>query len=592
MALIRTKDTSTPLGISHASPTEYKQRKEVQLQHAMPGIIIFVHGVNSEGEWYQDAERHLLAGLNKRLGREDLQSRSFDEDNAKPDPDSSPTSPVIHFFWGYRAPDGQARKWKVPLRDNSKERKSAWAKNYTPKPPLYWGGGAFQNGCNSLPLLWSERGFSRRVWAAFVPVDVQGMNPEVDRQLQDAPPRTYYAHAAGRLADLVRKIRGKYPADTITLIGHSQGTQIVLGTVALLEPDNQPDCVMLMNGPYALESKATDSLAQGNDAPTEKARRNTFENIVRHFTKGYRQLTDDLIAKLRVGVTPDKEYWTPRLPGERDNTGRLYVYFNPHDRVMGSTALQSIGWQGLPDSVLNKFPGTLYQRMLARTTPCGCEPGKAYLWPRDLNGKRGPFWNLMKKTKGMIRTDLWTTPDPNRQVTINAEAVPEPITAEEMVGFDTQSHEEERWELSRDYPFFRDIYDREQWVKEDNPYENRSTYRLETQEELEQRIANYIPEPTDHSTLPKHDHFLSRVVAYDLPIGFCQSHHDKAFWQELNRLADWRIGGSDAYFSTGALSIPPMPALIDTETYGDLQKQREQTAALWNTHGKKETALA
>jgi hypothetical protein len=46
----------------------------------------------------------------------------------------------------------------------------------------YWGGGPFQNGCNSLPLLWSERGFSRRVWAAFLPVDVQGMNPEVDRQ--------------------------------------------------------------------------------------------------------------------------------------------------------------------------------------------------------------------------------------------------------------------------------------------------------------------------------------------------------------------------------------------------------------------------
>jgi len=61
---------------------------------------------------------------------------------------------------------------------------------------------------------------------ALLLIDVQGMNPEVDRQLQDAPPRNYYAHAAGRLADLVRRIRGKYPADTITLIAHSQGTQI------------------------------------------------------------------------------------------------------------------------------------------------------------------------------------------------------------------------------------------------------------------------------------------------------------------------------------------------------------------------------
>jgi pimeloyl-ACP methyl ester carboxylesterase len=590
MTLIRRKDSSTPLGISHASPTDFKQRKKICQTLNMPGIIIFVHGVNSEGEWYEAAEKHLLAGLNKRLGRDDLQARSYGRENAQPNLESSATSPVIHFYWGYRAPNGQERKWKVPLRD--KQRQSAWAKDYTPKPPLYWGGGAFQNGCNSLPLLWSERGFSRRVWAAFIPVDVQGMNPEVDRQLQDAPPRTFYAHAAGRLADLLRKIRGKYPADTITVIGHSQGTQIVLGTLALLEPGNQPDCVMLMNGPYALESKATDSLALGNDAPTEKARRNTFENIVRHFMKGYRPLTDDLIAKLRVGATPERESWTPKLPGERDNTGRIYVYFNPHDRVMGSTALQSIGWQGLPDSVLVKFPGTLYQRMLARTTPCGGEPGKTYLWPRDLDGKRSPFWNRMKTTKGLIRTDLWTTPDPNRQVTINAEALPEPITAEEMVGFDTQSHQQKKWEDEDDYPFFRDIYDREQWVKEDNTYEDRPSYRLETQEELEQRIANYIPEPTDHSTLPSNPKFLSRVVAYDLPIGFCQSHQDKAFWHELNRVADWRIAGADSYFVTGTPNIPPMPALIDTETYGDLQKQREQTAALWNTRGSKERVLA
>lgn len=577
--------TPSPMGISHASPTSYLKRKEVAAGLEMPGIIIFVHGVNSEGEWYADAEKHLLEGLNKRLGRGDLQPRAFDEGAARPQLGSSETSPIIHFFWGYRSPDGQEKKWKVPLRDSSKARKSAWAKNYTPRPPLYWGGGPFQNGCNNLPLLWSERGFSRRIWVAFLPINVQSMNPEVDRQLQDAPPRNYYAHAAGRLADLVRRIRGKYPADTITLMGHSQGTQIVLGAMALLEPENQADGVILMNGPYALESKVTDSLAQGNDAPTEKARRNTFENIVKHFMKGYRPLSDELVAQLRVGLTKERQAWTPKQAGERDNTGRIYVYFNPHDRVMGSTALQSMGWQGLPDSVLNKFPGTLYQRILARTTACGGEPGKAYLWPRDLNGKPSPYWNVMKKTKGVIRTDVWTTPDQNQQVSINAEAVPEPIAAEEMLGFDMQSQQSKRWEEHDDYPFYRDIYDREEWVKEDDtPYDNMPRYRLETQEELEQRIANYIPEPTDHSTLPKHQQFLSRVVAYDLPIGFCRSHQDKAFWNELNHLADWRL--SDAYFSTGKLNIPPMPALIDIETYGDLQKQREQTAALWNTQNK------
>lgn len=577
-----------PLASSHASPTSYQQRKEVFLPPEMPGIIIFVHGVNSDGEWYGAAEKHILAGLNKRLGRDDLMPREFDLDLARPKLESSDRSPILHFFWGYRAKEGEEKKWKVPLR--YKNRKSAWDINNEPIPPLHWGGGAFQNGCNNLPLLWSDEGFKRRIWAAFIPVDVQGMNPEVDRQLQDAPPRNYYAHAAGRLADLVRKVRGKYEADTITLIGHSQGTQIVLGALALLEAANQPDAVMLMNGPYALESKVTDTLAQGNRAPTEKARKKTFENIIKRFQSGHRALTDDLLAKLRVGVTSGGKLWTPKAPGERDNTGRLYIYFNPHDRVMGSTALQSIGWQGVPDNLLDQFKGTLYQRMLARTTPCGAEPGKAYLWPRDLDGSLKPFWNKMKKTKGLIRTDLWTTPDKDRQVTINAEAVPEPIEAKELVNFDEPSEGQPKWEDTEDYPFFRDIYDREE-RHEVSPATPRqpARRRLETQDELEQRIGSYVPEPTDHSTLPQRKEFLSRVVAYDLPIGFCQSHQDKPFWQELNRLADWRDG--DSYFKTGELSIPPMPDLIDTETFEDLQKQRDQTAALWQQPGNNDTVL-
>ncbi|WP_432432343.1 T6SS effector phospholipase Tle3 domain-containing protein [Janthinobacterium lividum] len=34
-----------------------------------PGIIIFVHGVNSDGEWYEQAEQGLCEGLNARLAR-------------------------------------------------------------------------------------------------------------------------------------------------------------------------------------------------------------------------------------------------------------------------------------------------------------------------------------------------------------------------------------------------------------------------------------------------------------------------------------------------------------------------------------------
>lgn len=570
---------ASALATGYATPVNDKTCKDVPLQPDMPGIIIFVHGVNSEGEWYEAAEKHILAGLNKRLGRADLKPREWDPDTAKPKPETSDRSPVIHFFWGYRAQDREEWLWRVPLRDNSRKRESAWARNYSPIPPLYWGGGPFQNGCNNLPLLWSDQGFRRRVWATLLPIDVQRLNPEVDRQLQDAPPRTYYAHAAGRLSQLVRKIRGKYAADTITLIGHSQGTQIVLAALALLESESQPDCVMLMNGPYALETKVTDSLAQGDDAPTDAARRNTFENIVNRFKSGHRPLTDELIGRLRVGITDERKRWTPEIRGERDNTGRIYIYFNPHDRVMGSTALQSIGWQGLPSSLLQNHPGTLYQRMLARSTPCGTVPGEQYLWPREIDGSLKPFWNKMKKTKSLIPMDLWATPDRNRRVYINAEEVPHPITASELIDFDSPSGAAKPWAIDADFPFFRDIYVREEWIDEVSPHHAHPNRRLETQEELEQRIGSYVPEPTDHSSLPVREEFLSRVLAYDLPVGFCQSHQDGEFWDELNRMADWRR--SDRYFFEGRLEIPAMPAIIDTETFETLRRQQEQTTAMW-----------
>ncbi|KVA11281.1 hypothetical protein WI41_07790 [Burkholderia latens] len=42
-------------------------------QLPLPGIVIFVHGVNSEGEWFDASEEGLCRGLNQRLGRLDDQ---------------------------------------------------------------------------------------------------------------------------------------------------------------------------------------------------------------------------------------------------------------------------------------------------------------------------------------------------------------------------------------------------------------------------------------------------------------------------------------------------------------------------------------
>ena len=50
---------------SYQTPDSYKVHAECRVPPHMPGVIIFVHGVNSEGEWYDKAEKALCEGLNQ-----------------------------------------------------------------------------------------------------------------------------------------------------------------------------------------------------------------------------------------------------------------------------------------------------------------------------------------------------------------------------------------------------------------------------------------------------------------------------------------------------------------------------------------------
>src|SRR5207253_4560850 len=113
----------------------------------------FVHGVNSEGEWYNAAERQLCTGLNDRLGRTDLSPNVYAdgaEGNLSPHKIVKMNrSPVIRFYWGYRAKDGEERNRKVPLRNIKGD--DFWKSDGAEKNgPWYWGGGPFQNGTNNL----------------------------------------------------------------------------------------------------------------------------------------------------------------------------------------------------------------------------------------------------------------------------------------------------------------------------------------------------------------------------------------------------------------------------------------------------------
>lgn len=100
---------------------------DVIAQMPLPGITIFVHGVNSDGEWYTQTEEGICNGLNDRLKRnkgqivhatpeggqltpakymEELTPDGFINPEMNPNSfvDSTGSfSPVIHFRWGYKA---------------------------------------------------------------------------------------------------------------------------------------------------------------------------------------------------------------------------------------------------------------------------------------------------------------------------------------------------------------------------------------------------------------------------------------------------------------------------------------------------------
>lgn len=89
--------------------------------------------------------------------------------------------------------------------------------------------------------------------------------------------------------------------------------------------------------------------------------------------------------------------------------------------------------------------------------------------------------------------------------------------------------------------------------------------RKETFEEKDLRIRTYLSQPKDHSTLPMRADFMSQVMAYDLPIGYCDATWDKEFMDDLRRKADW-VQGEDPYLFSGIPDNVPEPDLISRDT--------------------------
>jgi pimeloyl-ACP methyl ester carboxylesterase len=436
-----------------SSGTDNKQKDRthtVGVPDLMPGIIIFVHGVNSDGEWYLDASKEFARGLNQRLGREDLKGL---EKDTKGDEDKVTAnrylksvggervkSPVIPFWWGY-----QTQPTERKIVKGTDQHGNTPAKTDRYGNPLRtdgaWGGGPFQNGGAALTSFWLPTGFRKDV--LFGMVDVNTINPVVGRVLCDCPPRLYYAHAARRLANLIKDIRKNLPNEPINIVSHSQGTIVALCSLFFLEKGVRgPDTVILNSSPYRFDTAITDVISASDgrrSVQPEQARIDTFVNavkIVADATKDYptppepkfactvehkpRHAYDDAVYCHKPADAPEwqaeiggkvedpngargqdgKPWWSDPKFERSDTRGKLVVNFNPGDRVIGVSAVSGMGWRGIPPKYMEKVNQgeNVQQRLFARGTngehnpPVGAKPtGKAqpYFYRQLVTGAAG-----------------------------------------------------------------------------------------------------------------------------------------------------------------------------------------------------------
>ncbi|MBW8828387.1 MAG: hypothetical protein JF606_02930 [Burkholderiales bacterium] len=383
---------------------------DVLMQMPLPGITIFVHGVNSDGEWYEQAEQGLCEGLNARLARRDehlkylgpaagqlspasymaeLTPSGFINPEMKPKTfiqAKETFSPVIRFRWGYKANGEELQEYGSGVYLNEKD---------------YWGGGPFANGCTSLPDLWGQ-GLSEDM---FLWVHVQHLNPTNDRNVYSCPPRPYYVLAAHRLAKLVESIRSKQADVPITIVCHSQGNMV--GIAAAFLGDRMPnvtdaarhsgrcvaDTYVLCNAPYSLvKDNFADSWSErGMADPQGRTGRQTvgartktlaaFFDIIRKQASA-QQPPEPINLRMSNkvhGFTAEAD----RVKYGLNNStyGRVTLYCNPHDQVISATTVQGIGWRGLNDAEITATygDGVFTQRVFAQGFKVG-EQGQYDYW--------------------------------------------------------------------------------------------------------------------------------------------------------------------------------------------------------------------
>lgn len=351
--------------------------RKLEVPADLPGVVIFLHGVNDPGASYESVETGLCQGVNERLDRPDLKAGRYGakynaakempreqwkdkERQTLDDPDTylyrrDTTDPkarslLIPFYWGYRAAPEEIKRDE---NGDPAKRRDQYQDQFNNRLDRHFGkgGGFFANATNNLLEMYAE-GFAKPVR------HVAQLGLKAPLYMGKGPHRRYFVLAATRLAMLISEIRRVSPDETITVMGHSQGTLITLLAQAMLVDKGErcADCAIMVASPYSLLSDKT---------PKNARTLQTLIDIVQHVTQSPH--TQPPLSAVCIGVPGyggrTGPRWSPEqgqriglddktvVFPERDNRGKVYLYFCHEDTTVGLRDVSGIGTFGVPDAL-------------------------------------------------------------------------------------------------------------------------------------------------------------------------------------------------------------------------------------------------
>ena len=577
----------------------------------LPGIIILVHGVNDIGEAYPVQAAGLCEGLNLRLGRKDLTPGTWDVERSCPAQrratferraEMQGYNAIIPFYWGYRPVDkatfdADRQRYEEELRKRIADPEAPYDAYYIEgrsNPASGYqnidcfgnrldehfckNGGVFANATTNLIDMW---GPGADIWGIVRWGSTVG--DDNSHGTYANPHRIYYVLAAQRLANLILSIRANKASrdDTINVVAHSQGTLVTMLANFLIAADDSglrpADCLIFNHSPYSLETPLMERLQKYGPQQSRRARRDTLANLCRLIDR-HSQPGPDVATLVSNGVAHADAMAQPTHA--RDNHGKVFSYFCPHDRVVSLLNVQGIGWQGVPMDDAALCGSGFMQRIFMDGQALAKPPGTMPLPDIKIGGKGGPLTNrgVPSEVRDINAPQLpdfgYTFIRPGGCATLGGSdwGVNATGAAREGDTIVTRWEDDPREGIHHEGAIqgaelqgLQEAYARQghAWKlisASKSPAGLRIT-RFKTEAEFMNQSAQTGTEISHHSAIVLDPNASRYATAFDLAIGQCKSYEagkidGGAFWQKLLRMADWRdsLEPDDVpYFQKGLL---------------------------------------